>query len=135
MSERARRLRPTGSPGTTMVEVLLSIMILGFSVASIAEAWRTGLRALVAQATEAQIDAQIRAVLEARLADEIDVLTSGETDVTFGGTSYKVVWTVTTVDLDGDSAPDTGARRIVVTLRDRSMQTIVVDHGGWVAKL
>jgi type II secretory pathway pseudopilin PulG len=118
-----------------MVEVLLSIVILGFSVASIAEAWRTGLRALAAQATEAQIDAQIRAILEARLADEIDSLTSGETDVTVGGTSYKVAWTVTTVDLDGDAAPDTGARRIVVTLRDRSMQTIVVDHGGWVAKL
>ncbi|MGH2569704.1 MAG: type II secretion system protein, partial [bacterium] len=87
MSERARCRHPAGSPGTTMVEVLLSIVILGFSVASISEAWRAGLRALAAQATEAQIDAQIRAILETRLADEIDDLTSGETDVTVGGTS------------------------------------------------
>jgi hypothetical protein len=118
-----------------LVEVLLSIVILGFSVVTISDAYHTGLRALAAQATEAQIDAQIRSVLETRLADRFGALASGDVDVTVAGSPYKLVWTVTPVDLDGDSAPEAGARRIVVTLRDRSMQTIVVDHGGWVAKL
>jgi hypothetical protein len=118
-----------------MVEVLLSIVILGFSVVAISDAYRTGLRALAAQAIEAQIDAQIRGILEARLADDFDDLASGEADVTVAGTSYKVVWTVTPVDLDGDTAPEVAARRIVVTLRDRSMETLVVNNGGWVAKL
>jgi hypothetical protein len=118
-----------------MAEVLLSIVILGFSVVAISDAYHTGLRALAAQETEAQIDAQIRGLLEARLADAFAALSGGEVDVTVGGATFKLVWTVTPVDLDGDSAPEVAARRIVVTLRDRSMETVVVDHGGWVAKL
>jgi hypothetical protein len=119
----------------TLVEVLLSIVILGVSVVAISDAYHTGLRALDAQASESELDAAIRARMETLLAEDFAALTGGQADVTVGGTSHKISWTVSPVDLDGDVAAEYAARHVVVTLRDRSMEVIVADHGGWVAKL
>ena len=34
-----------------------------------------------------------------------------------------------------DDAAEVAAKHVVITLRDRSLETIVVNHGGWVGKL
>jgi len=124
----------TGARGMTLVEVLLSIVVLGFSVVALSDAYHTGLRALDAQAVEAELDARLRARMEMLLADDLGALAGGQTDVTVGGVSHKLTWTVGPVDLDGDSLPEPAARRVTVTLRDRRMETIVADRGGWVIK-
>jgi hypothetical protein len=110
-------------------------VILGFSVVAISEAYYTGLRALDAHATEAQVDGHLRSFLELLLAERFSAVASGQANVNVGGTAYQVVWTVTPLDLDGDALPEVAAKHVVITLRDRSLETVVVDHGGWVGKL
>lgn len=127
--------RGGGERGTTLVEVLLSVVILGFSVVAISDAYHTGLRALDAQRDEAQVDARLRSRIELLLAEEFAALGAGQVTEVVAGQSETVAWTVVSVDLDGDLSPDPAAKHVTVTLRDRSLEVIVVDTGGWVRKL
>lgn len=127
--------RGGGERGTTLIEVLLSVVILGFSVVAISDAYHTGLRALDAHRYEAQLDARLRSRLELLLAERFATLGTGQASEVVAGTTETVAWTVVPVDLDGDLAPEPTAKHVTVTLRDRSLEVIVVDAGGWVRKL
>ena len=127
--------RGRGERGTTLVEVLLSVVILGFSVVAISDAYHTGLRALDAQRDEAQLDARLRSRLELLLAERFASLGTGQAIEVVAGTTETVAWTVAPVDLDGDLSPEPAAKHVTVTLRDRSLEVIVVETGGWVRKL
>ena len=127
--------RREGERGTTIVEVLISVVILAIAVVTISDAYYSGLQALDARVTEEQLDAHLRSRVERLLAERFAVLASGTENVIAGGESHTLSWTVTPVDLDGDTVAEPSAKHISVQARDRTFDVVVVDHGGWVAKL
>jgi prepilin-type N-terminal cleavage/methylation domain-containing protein len=121
--------------GFTLVEVLLSILILGFAVVTVSEVYTAGLNALGARVVDGQLDSTLRSQMERLLALKFDQLADGSRAVTVEGEPYTLAWTVANVDLDGDTIPEAGAKQVTLTLGDKTLVTIVSDHGGQLGKL
>ena len=121
--------------GFTLVESLLSIMILSLMAAGMTGLYYSGLQAMEAQSVQALLDSQLRSRMERLISTKFDQLADGSETVTVDGTDYNVSWTVVNVDLDGDATPEPSAKQIGVTLGDRSLTTIVVDDNGRVGKI
>jgi prepilin-type N-terminal cleavage/methylation domain-containing protein len=119
MTDKGGRRAKRGSRGFTLIEVLLSILILGLSAAAITEVYSSGLRSQ----------------MELLLSQKFSKLTSGSQAVIVGGQSYTINWTVNNIDLDGDLAPEPGAKQITVTLDSKSLETIVSDSTGSIGKI
>jgi prepilin-type N-terminal cleavage/methylation domain-containing protein len=135
MTEKGESRDMRGSLGFTLIEVLLSILILGLSAAAITEVYSSGLRALEVRVTEGQLDSVLRSQMELLLAQKFTKLTSGSQAVTVEGQSYTIKWTIANIDLDGDLAPEPGAKQITVTLDNKSLVTIVSDSAGSIGKI
>jgi prepilin-type N-terminal cleavage/methylation domain-containing protein len=121
--------------GFTLVEVLLSILILGFSAVAISDVYTTGLNSLETRVHEGQLDTALRSQMERLLAQKFDQLANGSRAITVEGDSFILNWTVANVDLDGDATPEPGAKQITLTLGDKTLVTVVADHGGLLGKL
>lgn len=121
--------------GFTMVEVLLSIVILGFSTAAISEIYFAGFNAMEARVVGGQLDSAMRSRMERLLASKFDALSDGSEIITVEGESYTVAWTIANVDLNGDGVPETGAKQIAVTVGGNSLVTIVTDSAGLTGKI
>ena len=119
--------------GFTLVEALLSVVILGLIAAGISAPYISGLRSLEVQADRMLLDSHLRGRMEALVGLPLDQIISGTKSVTVRGNDYTIAWTVTPVDWDGDSNQD--AKQITVSVFDRSLTTIVVDNEGKVGKI
>ena len=135
-SNKAANLLKTCT-GFTLVEALLSVVILGLIAAGISAPYISGLQSLEVQADRMLLDSHLRGRMEALigLPFDHDQLVSDTDEVTVRGQSYPIVWIVTSVDLNGDSNPEANAKQITVSVFDRSLTTIVVDHEGKVGKI
>jgi prepilin-type N-terminal cleavage/methylation domain-containing protein len=132
---RRGRGRRGGTSGFTFVEVLLSVVILSLCAAAISDVYTSGLTSLDARVTGGQLDSALRSQMEKLLALKFSSLADGSAPVTVEGDTYTVTWTVVNVDLDGDTTPEPTAKLITLTLSDRTLVTIVVDHEGRVGKI
>lgn len=121
--------------GFTLIEVLLSVLVLGLSAAAIADVYFAGLNAMDSRIIGGQIDSAIRSRMERLLAVKFVALSSGSEAITVEGEPYTITWTVANVDLDGDTVPEPGAKQITITLGDRSLVTIVTDSSGRIGKI
>ena len=123
------------SGGFTLVEALLSIVILALMASVMTGLYISGLQALDVQAERALLDSHLRSRMERLLSETFTQIATGSETITVNGQDHTIDWTVIGVDLDGDTVPEPTAKQVTVTLAGRSLTTIVVDHEGKVGKL
>ena len=121
--------------GFTLVEALLSVVILGLIAAGISAPYISGVQSLEVQADRMLLDSHLRGRMEALIGLPLDQIISGTEVVTVRGRSYTVIWTKEDVDLNADSVPEPNAKQITVSVFGRSLTSIVVDHDGKVGKI
>lgn len=129
-SSRTRRSR-----AFTLVEALISAVVLAFAAVTMVALYFSGMQALEAQGERAVLDGCLRSRMEQLISTKFGQLANGSETVTVDGANHTIQWTVANVDLNGDSIPESDAKQITVTLDNRSLTTILVDHAGKVGKL
>ncbi len=129
------RHRVRHNSGFTLVEALLSVVILGIMATAISGVYIAGLRTLDSRGHDQLLNGALRSQMEILLGQPFADLADGSRVVTIEGTSYTITYTVTLADLDGDSTPEPDAKQITVSLPDRSLDAIVVDANGKVSKI
>ena len=125
--------------GFTLVEALLSVVILGLIATGISAPYISGLQSLEIQANRMLLDSHLRGRMEALIGlpfdhEDLDLGTKS-VPVTVKGKNYTITCTVSSIDMNGDSNPEANAKQITVSVLDRSLTTIVVDHEGKVGKI
>ena len=137
----------TGSKGTnskktctgfTLVEVLLSVALLGLMVTGIGALYVSGLQSLNAQNDRMLLDSQLRSRMEVLVSTDFGSLSDDSEVVTVNGQNYTMNWSVVPIDLDGDATPEPNAVQVTVSiteLPDRSLTAILVDHEGRLGKV
>jgi prepilin-type N-terminal cleavage/methylation domain-containing protein len=137
----------TGSKGTnsiknctgfTLVEVLLSVALLGLMVTGIGTLYVSGLQSLNAQDDRMLLDSALRSRMEVLVSTEFDALAGGSEMITVNGQNFTVNWNVAPIDLDGDTNPEPTVKQVTVSITElpnRSLTTILVDHEGMVGKI
>jgi prepilin-type N-terminal cleavage/methylation domain-containing protein len=135
-SKNINPLRTT--KGFTLVEVLLSVALLGLMVTGIGALYVSGLQSLNIQDDRMLLDSQLRSRMEVLVGTEFDALAGGSEMITVNGQNFTVNWSVVPIDLDGDATPEPNAVQVTVSiteLPDRSLTTIFVDHEGRLGKV
>jgi prepilin-type N-terminal cleavage/methylation domain-containing protein len=135
-SKNLNLLRTT--KGFTLVEVLLSVALLGLMVTGIATLYVSGLQSLNAQDDRMLLDSRLRSRMEVLVSTDFDALAGGSEMITVNGQNFTVTWNVTPIDLDGDTNPEPTAKQVTVSITElpnRSLTTILVDHEGMVGKI
>ena len=124
--------------GFTLVEVLISVALLGLMVTGIATLYASGLQSLSIQDDRMLLDSALRSRMEVLVGTNFGSLNNGSEVVTVNGQNYTINWNVVSMDLDGDSNPEPNAMQVTVSiteLPDRSLTTILVDNEGSVGKI
>jgi prepilin-type N-terminal cleavage/methylation domain-containing protein len=121
--------------GFTLIEVLLSVSIIGIMVVAISTIYASGLRSAGVNNVQLLLDSHHRSKMEELLTLDFDTLVDGSEVISVAGKNYTVLWKVKAADLDGDSNPEATAKLITVTLENRSLNTIVVDGEGRIGKI
>ncbi len=126
------------SNGFTLVEALLSVVLLALIAAGITAPFISGLQSLDLQDDRMLLDSPLRSRLEVLIGTDFGTLSNGSEVVTVNGQNYTITWTVVNVDLDGDATSEPNVKHIGVSVTEvpgRSLTTIVVDHEGRVGKI
>ncbi len=135
-SKNINPLRTT--KGFTLVEVLLSVALLGLMVTGIGALYVSGLQSLNAQNDRMLLDSQLRSRMEVLVSTDFGSLSDDSEVVTVNGQNYTMNWSVVPIDLDGDATPEPNAVQVTVSiteLPDRSLTAILVDHEGRLGKV
>ncbi len=124
--------------GFTLVEILLSVILLGLMITGISALYISGLQALNTQDDRILLDSHLRSRMEVLVGTEFATLSNGSEVVTVNGQNYTINWNVVFIDLDGDSNPEPNATQVTVSvagIAGHSLTTIIVDHDGSVGKI
>jgi len=124
--------------GFTLIEVLVSVVILGIIATAITFPYISGLGSMDVQARRILMDSHLRSRMEVLVGTDFDLLSSGSEVVTINGENYTINWTVTPIDLDGDGNTETDAVQVTVSepaATDQSLTTILVDNQGKTGKI
>jgi prepilin-type N-terminal cleavage/methylation domain-containing protein len=124
--------------GFTLVEVLLSVALLGLMVTGIGALYVSGLQSLDRQDDRMLLDSQLRSRMEVLVGTAFGSLSDDSEVVTVNGQNYTINWNVVPIDLDGDATPEPNAVKVTVSiteLPDRALTTILVDNEGRVGKI
>lgn len=126
------------SGGITLVEVLLSVVLLGIISLGIAHPYITGLKSLEIKSDRMLLDSRLRSQMEVLISTDFSTLSNGSEVVTINGKNYTITWTVVNVDMDGDATAELDAKQVTVSVTEvpgHSLTTILVDTGGIVGKV
>lgn len=131
------RGRNRDKSGFTLVEALISALVLGLGTSAVAGLYFSGLQAMDQQNDRVLLDSAMRSRMELLISTRFDQRTSGSGTVTVGGTAYPIVWTIGTVDLDGDGTNEPAAvvQQMTVTLDGRTLTSVATNHGGRIEKI
>ncbi len=125
--------------GFTLVEVLVSVVLLGFMATGISAMYLSGFRSLDAQADRMLLDSRLRSRMEVLVGTDFATLSNdGLEGVSINGHNYTINWTIASIDLDGDSNPEANAKQVTVSVAGdsgHSLTTIIVDHEGRLGKI
>ena len=124
--------------GFTLIEVLLSTVLLTLMVGGFATLYYGGLNSLDSQNDRMMLDSRISSKMEELQSREFSSLTSGSEAITIEGESYTINWNVTPVDLDGDTNAETNAQQVTVSIAgmsDVSLTAVMVNTSGEVGKI
>ncbi len=123
--------------GFTLIEALLSVVILGGMAAAVSALYMSGLDTVEAQGDAMLLDSQMRSRMEQILATPFASLADGNEVVTVGDDSYTLTWTVALTDLDGDTVAEPDAITVVLTATETgdTLEAIVVDPQDFLGKI
>ena len=128
----------TINSGFTLVEVLLSVILLGLMISSISALYISGLESLGTQDDRMLLDSHLRSRMEVLVGTEFTALSNGSEVVNVNGQNFTINWNVVSIDLDGDSNPEPSAMQVIVSVAGaagHSLTTIIVDHEDRVGKI
>ncbi len=128
----------SASSGFTLVEVVLSVVILGLMVAGISALYFSGFQSLNTEEERMLLDSELRSQMERVMGMPVASITDDSKVVTVKGQTYTVSWTVTKIDLNGDATSEPNATQVTVSLAGvpgASLTTILVDHEGRLGKI
>jgi len=123
------------SGGFTLVEVLLSVILLGLMVTGISAMYISGLQSLDTQDDRMLLDSHLRSRMEVLVGTDFATLNNGSEVVALNGQNYTINWTIAALDLDGDSNPEPNVKQVTVSVDGRSLTTIIVDNEGKIGKI
>lgn len=135
MIRRAQAPSCSSTAGFTLLEALLSAVILGMMSAVISALFMAGIQTIEADLETVPFDSALRSRMEFLVSLNFDQLTSGSEVVAVNGVNYTLSWTVTPLDMDGDALPDPTASGVVLTLNGRSLSTLIVDNEGEIGRI
>ena len=124
--------------GFTLVEVVLSVVILALMVSGISALYFSGFQSLDMEDDRMLLDSRLRGQMERLVGQPFDGLSDGSEVVTVKGQNYTISWTVMLADLDGDATPESNAKQVTVSVAgmpDCTLTTILVDNEGRVGKI
>ncbi len=125
------------SDGFTLVEAMLSVVLLGLVAATMGTVYSSANQSLAVQTDHMLLDSALRSRMEFLMGtpfDDLDAL-DGDSE-NFG--NYQIVTAVDHIDLGGDPNPEDTARQVTVSvtgMSGNSLTTIRVDNEGGVGKI
>lgn len=117
-----------------MIEALLAIASLSLLALATTVVYGTGLNSLHARSDELRLQSALRSEMEEAVSMTVGDLADQTRLLDIGGYVYTCQWSIATVDLDGDSVPETNAVQITISAADRSLDLLRVDHNGRLGK-
>jgi hypothetical protein len=121
--------------GFTLIEALMSAVILGMMSAVISALFISGIQTMEADLETVPLDSALRSKMEYLISLSFDQLNDGSETVTIDGTDYTMVWTSTLMDMNGDTIPEPTIATVKVFIGTRSLTTIIVDNEGEIGRL
>ena len=124
--------------GFTLVEILVAVVLLGLMATGISAMYLSGFQSLDAQNDRMLLDSRLRSRMEVLVGTDFATLSDGSQVVTVNGQNYTLDWTIVSIDLDGDSNPESNAKQVTVSVAGvsgLSLTTIIVDHEGRLGKI
>jgi prepilin-type N-terminal cleavage/methylation domain-containing protein len=124
--------------GFTLLEAMLSVVLLGLVAFGISAPYLSGFQALDVQADRMLLDSQLRSRMEVLIGTDFDALANGSEVVIVQGQNFTLTWTIANVDLDGDAVAESSAKQITVSITERPGRTlnmIVVDNEDKIKKI
>lgn len=121
--------------GFTLVEALLSLVIVGVAASIMSALYISGTQALDVQARRVLIDSGLRGKMEWLVSLRFSQLVNGSGSVTVNGQACPIAWTAQNVDLDGDGTAEPSAKQVSVTIEGRTLTTIIVNNEGKVGNV
>jgi prepilin-type N-terminal cleavage/methylation domain-containing protein len=124
--------------GFTLLEVVIAVVILALMVSGISAMYYSGFQSLDTEDEIMILDSRLRGKMEQLVSQPFDGLTNGSESVTVKGKNHTINWTVTLIDLDGDTTPEPNAKQLTVSVAgrsDRTITTILVDNEGNMGKI
>lgn len=130
--------RLNASRGFTLVEALLTVVILGLLASTMAYVYASGQAANTTETRGMLLDSLVRSRMEVLIGTPFAGLSGGSEAVTVDGENFSISWSVVPTDLDGDSMPEQTARTVTVWVtgvQGHSLTMILVDNEGLVGKI
>ena len=118
--------------GFTLVEAVLSILIVGMMSTVIGGLFLGALQASAIQSARLQLQGQVRSAMESAMALDFDQINSTSSVVAVEGVSYTVQTVVIAVDMDADTLVENDAKQITVSIQEASLSltALVVNTTG-----
>jgi type II secretory pathway pseudopilin PulG len=126
------------SDGFTLVEAMLSVVLLGLVAATMGTVYSSANQSLAVQTDHMLLDSALRSRMEFLMGTPFGALEGGFDDVPINGNNYHIVWEVDPIDLNGDDIDEETARLVTVSvtgMSSNSLTTIRVDNEGLVGKI
>jgi len=122
--------RTRQSEGFTLIEALVSLVIMTMCVMAVGTALYTGLGNLREERRTLEATNHAEGKMGELIATEFAGVAGGSDQVTVGGQSVARQWSAALYDVDGDTVDDADAKLIVVTVDDFQLSTLLVDSVG-----
>lgn len=121
----------------TLIEALLSCLMLVTIATIVASVFFTGLQVTDDAENRMVVDSALRSQMDFLLGNNLADLTDGATTVAMGDAAIPLTWSVLPIDMDSDGTAETDAWRVTVftTVGNRSLSMLVVGTQGRVGKL
>ena len=126
------------SSGFNLVEVLLSVVLLGLLASVIMYMNSSSYAVIDEEAIRIPLDGYLRSRMELLEGKAFADLSDGTDVVTVKGQNYTINWSVAPIDLDGDTIPEPTAKQVTVSVAgsaDHSLTAILIDNEGLVGKI
>ena len=118
--------------GFTLIEALLSSVILAVCVMAVSAAFYGGLQNLRDEGRTLEIVNYAEGKMDELIATDFGDVTGGTDWVTVQGETVQRHWQATPYDVDGNPGVEADAKLIIVTVEDVELATLLVDSAGQV---
>ncbi len=124
--------------GFTLVEVMVSVVLLGIIAAGVSYPYMSGLQALDIKEDRLLLDNHLRSRMEILVSTDFSALVDGSEVVSINGQNYTITWTAVDMDINGDAVLETNVKLVTVSVTEepgRSLTMVLVDNEDRVGKI